>query len=307
MAVALLAGYGIYRFVFRKPETKDTGREVTLRSDIKGQFTLDDMRKAVREKDMTARVEEPSPVDKREELEELQALIRENEGSFYGQPGTEKPAHVAETHQAGVKTPPSRRPSALEKKKDSVQVRDSASHVPPKPGRRGFNSIRLIREEEKNVIRAFVHSTQTVSVGSTLKMQVAENCLTDDGRRIRKGTPVYGEVESINGERVQVRITSVNLDGNILPFHKDVYSEDAIEGIYVPGNVKAEAAQDAGAAAVRGADTHVSGGLDMGSQLVAGAANSVVNAAKSVAGKNIKKVKVTIKTNYRILLKGGKQ
>ena len=44
-----------------------------------------------------------------------------------------------------------------------------------------------VRQDERNVIRAFVHSTQTVMVGATLKMQLAENCLTDDGQRIRKG------------------------------------------------------------------------------------------------------------------------
>ncbi|MCS2532211.1 conjugative transposon protein TraM [Bacteroides fragilis] len=89
----------------------------------------------------------------------------------------------------------------------------------------------------------------------------------------------------------------------MLPFEKQVYSEDAIQGIYVPGNVKAETAQEAGAAGISGANTNISGGFDMGSQLVAGAANSVINATKSAASKNIRKVKVTIKTNYRILLR----
>ena len=148
-----------------------------------------------------------------------------------------------------------------------------------------------------------MHSTQTVMVGSTLKMQLAENCLTDDGQRIRKGTPVYGEVTAIDGERVIVKIGTININNNILPFKKTVYSRDAIEGIYVPGNPKSDVAKDAGAAATSGANANISGGFDMGSQLVAGAANSVISATKSAASKNIRKVKVTIKTNYRILLK----
>ena len=167
--------------------------------------------------------------------------------------------------------------------------------------------MRLVRQDERNVIRAFVHSTQTVMVGATLKMQLAENCLTDDGQRIRNGTPVFGEVTGIDGERVLVKITSVNLAGNILPFEKEVYSEDAMEGIYVPGNAKAETIKEAEAAGVSGTNTSISGGLDMGSQIVAGAANSVINATKSAASKNIRKIKVTIKTNYRILLKDAKK
>ena len=49
------------------------------------------------------------------------------------------------------------------------------------------------------------------------------------------------------------------------------------------------------------------GDLTWGSQIVAGAANSVINATKSAASKNIRKIKVTIKTNYRILLKDAKK
>ena len=129
----------------------------------------------------------------------------------------------------------------------------------------------------------------------------------EDGQHIRKGTPVFGEVTGIDGERVLVKITSVNLAGNILPFEKEVYSEDAMEGIYVPGNAKAETIKEAEAAGVSGTNTSISGGLDMGSQIVAGAANSVINATKSAASKNIRKIKVTIKTNYRILLKDAKK
>ena len=193
-----------------------------------------------------------------------------------------------------------------EEKKEELHT-DTLESAPEAKPRRSFNSVRLVRQDEKNVIRAFVHSTQTVMTGSTLKMQLAENCLTDDGQRIRKGTPVFGEVMKIDGERVLVRITSVNLGGNILPFEKEVYSEDAMEGIYVPGNAKAETIREAEAAGVSGAGTNIAGGLDVGSQLVAGTANSVISATKSAASKNIRKVKVTIKTNYRILLKEAKK
>ena len=144
-------------------------------------------------------------------------------------------------------------------------------------------------------------------VGSTLKMQLAENCLTDDGQRIRKGTPVYGEVTAIDGERVIVKISSININNNILPFKKNVYSRDAIEGIYVPGNPKSDVAKDAGASAVTGSNTNITGGLDIGTQLVAGAANSVISATKSATSKNIRKIKVTIKTNYQILLMEDKR
>lgn len=75
-----------------------------------------------------------------------------------------------------------------------------------------------------------------------------------------------------------------------------------MEGIYVPGNAKAEINKDATAGAVDGTNPQITGGLDMGSQLIAGGVNGVVNATKQAASKSIKKVKVTIKTNYAVFL-----
>ena len=226
-------------------------------------------------------------VEDEENLKRIQELIQQNE-----QVVQESKPVPAISHN--VPKP--------EKKRAARDTAKIVENKQPVTTRRTFNSIRLVKDEESNAIKAFVHSTQTVMVGSTLKMQLAENCLTDDGQRIRKGTPVYGEVTGIDGERVIVKINSININNNILPFRKNVYSRDAIEGIYVPGNPKSDVAKDAGAAAASGANTSISGGLDIGTQLVAGAASSVINATKSAASKNIRKIKVTIKTNYQLLL-----
>lgn len=83
-----------------------------------------------------------------------------------------------------------------------------------------FNTVVLHKSSRRNAIRAYVHSDQVVMAGSTLKMRLGEDCLTDDGRRVRKDSPVYGEVRKIDGERVIVEIRTVNVGGNILPFKK---------------------------------------------------------------------------------------
>lgn len=308
---AIVTALLVWGIIASLPSGQDKGEEtgeVTLRGRIRESFTLEDMLKSV-EKDNRGMVNpstayegmpgrtEPSGTDSEneEEIRRIRELIKQNEAEIIGD-GAAVTGGVQPSFPGKENTP------VPEKKKEELHT-DTLESVPETKPRRRFNSVRLVRQDEKNVIRAFVHSTQTVMVGSTLKMQLAENCLTDDGQRIRKGTPVFGEVMKIDGERVLVRITSVNLGGNILPFEKEVYSEDAMEGIYVPGNAKAETIQEAEAAGVSGAGTNIAGGFDVGSQLVAGAANSVISATKSAASKNIRKIKVTIKTNYRILLK----
>lgn len=286
VVIALL----LYAIYITLPSDDKGGDKISLRGDIKSGYTVDEMINEVK-KNTNRKYTEPEPEgepsSKEEDLQRIQELIQQNEEAF------QKPTAQPEAATRAAK-------KSVEK-----AVKDTTKKVkekPLKPTRRRFNSIRLVKEDETNAIKAFVHSTQTVMVGATLKMQLSENCLTDDGQRIRKGTPVYGEVTAIDGERVIVKISSINIDNNILPFKKNVYSRDAIEGIYVPGNPKSEVAKDAGSSAVSGANANISGGLDIGTQLVAGAANSVINATKSATSKNIRKIKVTIKTNYQILL-----
>lgn len=278
-------------------DEKSKGDEVKLRSEIKSGYTVDEMINEVKKETRRNQYEESKPDSSNDEdLQRIQDLIRQNEASF------QEPI-MQNTESLEQAAQPRKRKTVIPEK-DTTSI---AITKPTPPVRRTFNSIRLIKEDEKNAIKAFVHSTQTVMVGSTLKMQLAENCLTDDGQRIRKGTPVYGEVTAIDGERVIIKISSININNNILPFKKNVYSRDAIEGIYVPGNPKSDVAKDAGASAVSGANTNISGGLDIGTQLVAGAANSVISATKSATSKNIRKIKVTIKTNYQILLMEDKK
>lgn len=297
--IILVIGLLLFVLIFslNSKSSSSEGKNIILRSDIKEGYTINDMLSSVKSgnNDRNKYESEKNEAEKEEEnLKRIQELIKENEGAFNDHYIPKDCVKVKQKVQ--IKSKPTARIVKVKQDTDTVI-----------PGKRGFLSARLVKNDEANAIKAFVHSTQTVMVGSTLKMQLAENCLTDDGQRVRKGTPVYGEVEAIDGERVIVKITSINIDNNILPFHKNVYSRDAMEGIYVPGNPKSETAQDAGAAAVQGTNMNVTGGLDLGTQMAAGAVNSVVNAAKSATSKNIRKVKVTIKTNYQILLMEDKE
>lgn len=274
---------------------------ITLRSAIKEGYTIDDMLEGVKKErknqDSYTQVNKKNK-DEDESLRRIQELIQKNEEAFSDPNRSKDTTSVRKTTKI-----PNPKVKQKDKQKNEIIKKDTILVK----SRRDFLSARLVKNDEANAIKAFVHSTQTVMVGSTLKMQLAENCLTDDGQRVRKGTPVYGEVTAIDGERVKVKITFINIDNNILPFNKNVYSRDAMEGIYVPGNPKSETAQDAGAAAIQGTNMNVTGGLDLGTQMAAGAVNSVVNAAKSATSKNIRKIKVTIKTNYQILLMEDKE
>ena len=166
-----------------------------------------------------------------------------------------------------------------------------------------FHSIRLTSSSNRNAIKAYVHSEQVVMAGSTLKMRLGEDAYTDNGVFIPKNSPVYGIVTGIDGERVNVKITHISLSGNILPFAKSVYSKDALLGIYVPGNPKSEITKDAAGGALDGLPTSGIPGVDAAAQVATVVASSAANAGKQALSKNVKKIKVTIKTNYEVYLR----
>lgn len=275
-------------------------RDVTI-TEVKAQIERTPLRKQMKER------QEDNPAD----IERMRQLIVNSEmppEERYGQ-NTDTASYILPTRENLDSITRELREKKKKKpaKKKAVEKKETAGEKESSPARTRFNTVALHRKSKRNAIRAYVHSDQVVMTGSTLKMRLGEDCLTDDGRLVRKDAPVYGEVTKIDGERVIVEIRTVNVNGNILPFKKEVYSSDAMEGIYVPGNAKAEINKDATAGAVDGTNPQVTGGMDMGTQLIAGGVNGVVNATKQAASKNIKKIKVTIKTNYTVLLMEEKE
>lgn len=199
----------------------------------------------------------------------------------------------SEQHQSTSPTLAIRKPKK-EENKDTVVIKVEQP-------RSVFHSVSFGGGQSRNAIKAYVHSDQIVMEGSTLKMRLAEDCVTDNGITIPKSSPIFGEVKSINGERVIVDIKYINYNGNILPFKKKVYSRDALAGIYAPGNAKSEINKDVTEGAVDGLPSSVA--LDPSLQLATTLATSAVSAGKGAVSKATRKIKVLIKTNYELYLR----
>ena len=164
-AVIILLVWGIIATLPKKEDGRE--EEVRLRSEIKDNFTLKDMLGSV-EKEMENRRENRMPgggnygmdepedtVSPESEIQRIRELIRRNEQTLGSGPlsGTEQPAPSAFREKEAT--------DGEEEKPGKTEPEDT---VPEETPRRGFNSVRLVRQDERNVIRAFVHSTQTVMV-----------------------------------------------------------------------------------------------------------------------------------------------
>lgn len=196
--------------------------------------------------------------------------------------------------------PKEEEPVSVSSESPSLEKEDVST--PPKPAS-VFNSIRLEHSENANAIKAYVHSEQVVMEGSTLKMRLGERAFTDNGVEIPRNSPVYGIVSSVNGERVNVSITHINVAGNILPFAKSVYSKDALPGIYVPGNPKADAEKEITGGALDALPTSGIPSMDVAARVATAVAGSAASSGKQALSRNLRKLKVTIKTNYELYLR----
>jgi hypothetical protein len=315
-------------------------QEVSLRAGTKD-LSIDDMINSTDTRRRLSNEEQPtvlvlpgtssvgSDTEDPQAIERIQQLIRENnEGIYSGLQEIENErrgiiTHVDERDVVNVLNPvtpptsskPTQQPTptlqdrleqdrlepvAEEETKDTEVEPDPA----PEPKKRSpFHSVSLASRDNRNAIKAYVHSEQTVADGSTLKMRLGEDAYTDNGTLVPKNSPVFGTVTSVDGERVNVKITHINHQGNILPFAKLVYSKDALLGIYVPGNPKSDAVKDATGGALDGLPISGIPGVDAAAQIAGVVASSAAQAGKQALSKNVKKVKVTIKTNYEIYLR----
>lgn len=312
-----VAGILILITIIDSPSSDKQSNEVSLRASTQD-VSIDDMIKINDKRKLPATTQDVSSgvlssdisdgsLEDPEQIAKVQALIKASQENIRAgademeneRNGFVRDEQVEDRSDVSVITPQAKN---IRKKKASVKA-DTANVVkvvPQKPS--PFNSVSFGGISSKNAVKAYIHSEQTVTSGSTLKMRLGEDAVTDNGVLILKNSPIFGEVTKVDGERVIVKITHINYQGSILPFEKEVYSKDALLGIYVPGNVKADANKDVLGGALDGLPSSVPG-LDAAAQIAGAVANSAVAAGKQVTSKNLKKVKVTIKTNYEIYLR----
>ena len=122
-----------------------------------------------------------------------------------------------------------------------------------------------------------------------------------NGILIPKGTLLYG-IASQNGERLNIVISSIHYQNNLLPVSLSVYDLDGLSGIYIPGSINRNAAKQSGSEAVSNI-----GITSLDPSIAAQAASAGIQAAKSLISKKVKQVKVTIKAGYQVLLKDDNQ
>jgi conjugative transposon TraM protein len=164
----------------------------------------------------------------------------------------------------------------------------------------GLDDTTIASDESANAIEAVVHDTQTLVAGATIRLRLLSDVYIN-GSLIQKDQFVYGTC-AISGERLTVSINSIRDERSLFPVSLKVFDLDGLEGIYIPGAITRDAAKQATSQSIQDMQLY-----SMNNSLGVQAATAGIEAAKGLASKKAKLIKITVKAGYRILLRDANQ
>lgn len=150
-----------------------------------------------------------------------------------------------------------------------------------------------------SLARAVVHGTHSnMKSGSVVKLRLLD-AISVEGKTIPRNSFVYGVLQ-VNGNRANIKIDNINLNNQILPLTASIYDQDGMEGIYIPGNVVSDTKDKAGADVISSVDVSMPTSVN---SLVSTGVNAVTSAVKSASASSVRETKISISTNYQVLIK----
>ena len=152
----------------------------------------------------------------------------------------------------------------------------------------------------RNTIAACVHGTQAVADGQTLRIRLLEPMAVDD-RLIPKGTVLTGGTR-MQGERLDILISTVEHDGSVIPVELEVYDADGQQGIAVPNSMEYDALREIAANMGGSMNSSINISTDAGAQIASDLGKGVIRGVSQYVTQKMQRVKVTLKAGHRVLL-----
>ena len=152
----------------------------------------------------------------------------------------------------------------------------------------------------KNTIRACIHQDQTIMDGQTVKLRLLEP-LQAGNLVIPQNTLVAG-TGKVQGERLDIVVSSVEYRGNLLPVELAVYDSDGQKGLSVPSSLEQKAAKEAMANIGGGLGTGISFARSAGQQVAMDITRGLMQGGSQYLAKKFRTVKVHLKAGYELML-----
>ena len=152
----------------------------------------------------------------------------------------------------------------------------------------------------KNTISAVIHDDQTVVDGQTTCLRLIEPLMA--GTILIPENTILTGVAKIQGERLDIQISSIEYQETIIPVEMVTYDSDGQKGIHIPGSLEMNAAKEIIANMGNSVGTSFTMTQSAGAQLSSDLSKGAIQGLSAYMQKKIRKVKVTLKSGYRVLL-----
>ena len=149
------------------------------------------------------------------------------------------------------------------------------------------------------LFKACIHGDQTVVTGSTVRMRVLEDAVVC-GMKIPANTLFYG-VATLGANRLEVVVNNLKVGNTISPVSFVIFDNDAMEGLNLPNNMKAQAAKRMQQGLVQNIDMPLASIGTMTSEITS-AVNATTQIAKQILNMKLSQVKVHLKSNYQMYI-----
>ena len=152
----------------------------------------------------------------------------------------------------------------------------------------------------KNTISASVYGYQAVTDGQTARLRLLEPMAVDE-RIIPKGSIIVGATK-IQGERLNITITSIENGKMIIPVELSVYDTDGQQGIFIPNSMEVSAAKEVAANMGGSMGSSINISSDAKAQLASDIGKGLIQGTSQYVAKKMRTVKVHLKAGYQVLL-----
>lgn len=161
------------------------------------------------------------------------------------------------------------------------------------------------RSNFKNTISACVATDQSIADGQSVKLRTLEPMWIGNSL-LPKNTMVVGAAR-LQGERLEIKIESIEALGCIMDVDFSVYDSDGQEGINIPNSLEGDALKEIGANMGSTMGSSINLTTNAGAQLASDVGKGLINGVSQYLNKRLRTPKVKLKAGYKIMLKQNEQ
>ena len=144
-----------------------------------------------------------------------------------------------------------------------------------------FNAI--YKDKDNSFIKAVIDENNKGFLGSRIRFRLLEDIFIRN-KKISKGSILYGQISGFSMQRVDLKIISVFVKGEIYPVNLSIYDVDGMKGLYVPQSVFRDMMREMGSNSVQGTQMDMAGQgffTTIGSKLFTSTSKSIANLIKT--------------------------